>query len=250
MIDNREGKVNFSKEQIVNLCKRREGIGADGIVYLLPDKECDFRLRIFNSDATEAEMCGNATRAITHFAYTYLKLKNEKKFNFVTMNGKYDSELLENGEIKVRMTELYDVGTVPVEDLIYNQNSLYLNTGVPHSVFHLATIDSFDFETMAKRVRHDSRFKQGTNVDFFEISDKEKQQITLRVFERGVEAETLCCGTGVMACAVACHKFFGWTGEIEVITRGGVIKAVVDSKLQELYIQGSVRMVFKGIMDV
>ena len=250
MIDNREEKVDFSKEQIINLCKRREGIGADGIVYLLPSSDCDFRLRIFNADASEAEMCGNATRAITHFAFNYLKLKNEKKFSFTTMNGKYDSEILDNGEIKVRMTELYDVDEVKINDLIYNQNALYLNTGVPHSVYHLATIDSFDFETMALKVRHDNRFKNGTNVDFFAVTNKDKKQITLRVFERGVEAETLCCGTGVMACAVACNKFFGWTGEVEVVTKGGIIKAVVDEALENLYIQGQVKMIYQGQMDV
>ena len=250
MIDNRDEKINLSKDEIINLCKRREGVGADGVVYLLPDKDCDFRLRIFNSDATEAEMCGNATRAITHFAHTYLKLKNSKKFDFVTMNGKYDSELLESGEIKVRMTELYDVAAVEIKDLIYNQNALYLNTGVPHSVYHLATVDNFDFETMAKKVRHDERFKYGTNVDFFAVTDKDKQIIALRVFERGVEAETLCCGTGVMACAIACNKFFGWTGEISVETKGGLIKAVVDEDLSKLYIQGPVRMVYQGTLDV
>lgn len=250
IIDNRDNSVKLTKKQIVNCCRRREGIGADGVVYLLSDPRNDFRLQIFNADGSEAEMCGNASRAITHFAYHYLKIKDDTKFTFSTMNGQYNSEIVASGEIKVKMTELYDVGKITLSDLIYNQASLYLNTGVPHSVYQLATLENFDFESLAKTIRFNERFTAGTNVDFFEVVDKEKQKINLRVFERGVEAETLCCGTGVMACAVACRKFFNWIGEIQVNTKGGLMRALVDEELKDLYIQGPVTMVYKGNFHV
>lgn len=246
-IDNREGEHLLKPSQIASWCTRREGIGADGVVLIGSSKECDYSLRIFNADGSEAEMCGNATRCSVHFASKVLKLKDSSEFKIQTMNGVYSGVAVSDDEVKVKMTELYDVDKINLSDLTGKQ-ALYLNTGVPHAVIQVSSVEDVNIKRIGSAIRHDVRFPNGTNVDFFEVVDREKQVIKLRVYERGVEDETLCCGTGIMATAVSCSKFFGWTGEIEVYAKGGRLKAIVDKDLKELYFQGGVKLLYKGII--
>jgi diaminopimelate epimerase len=245
IIDNRNESFSLSREEIIGLCKRREGIGADGVVYLNNStKGHDFSIRIHNADGSEAEMCGNASRSVVHYAFHDLKLKDSKSYTFDTMNGLYQGEVI-GEEVKIKMTELYDVDSVDVSDLS-TKAALYLNTGVPHTVLQVNNVDEINIEELGSAIRHDRRFSTGTNVGFFEVVKGEAQSIKLRVFERGVEAETLCCGTGIMAAAVTCSKKLGWVGEIKVSARGGDLKAIVDKDLQNLFFQGSVQAVYKG----
>lgn len=229
-------------------CKRREGIGADGVVCVEKSEKYDYSLRIWNADGSEAEMCGNAARSCIHFAHHILGLGKEK-YQFETMNGVYEGRPLEGDMVEVKMTELYDVDKINVGDFS-TKGALYLNTGVPHAVIQVNNVEDINIHSLGSMVRRDVRFPNGTNVDFFEVVDADKQVIKLRVYERGVEDETLCCGTGVMATAVACKKLLGWSGEITVHVKGGRLRAVVDDKLENLYFQGEVNCVFKGEVDV
>jgi diaminopimelate epimerase len=238
----------LTKQKIVELCHRRQGVGADGIVLLIPAKQMplDFEMIIFNSDGSEAEMCGNATRCCTHYFAVYKKT-TQKEFQFKTKNGLYRSWYLGNNVARVQMTELYDVDKFNLTPLIYNKGSCYLNTGVPHSVFHLPTLENFDFIQIARDIRYNSQFApNGTNVDFFQVLGEKK--IKLKVYERGVEDETLCCGTGVIACAYTCFKLYGWEGLIEVETLGGIIKAMINPQENFYAIEGSVELVYRGII--
>ncbi len=244
-IDNREGQISIRPSEVVEWCKRREGIGADGVVLIGASTDCDYSLRIFNADGSEAEMCGNATRCSVHFAYHIIKIKDQPEFSIETMNGKYTGVAVDESEVKVKMTELYDVDKINLSDLSGKQ-ALFLNTGVPHAVIQVSSVEDVNVKNIGSAIRHDVRFPNGTNVDFFEVIDPKKQVIKLRVYERGVEDETLCCGTGVMATAVSCSKFFGWTGEIQVYVKGGLLKAIVDKDLKELYFQGAVKMKYIG----
>jgi diaminopimelate epimerase len=160
------------------------------------------------------------------------------------MNGLYEGEVI-GEEVRIKMTELYDVDSVDVSDLS-TKAALYLNTGVPHTVLQVNNVDEINIEELGSAIRYDKRFTTGTNVGFFEIVSAETQSIKLRVFERGVEAETLCCGTGIMAAAVTCSKKLGWIGEIKVSARGGELKAIVDEKLENLFFQGSVQAIYTG----
>ncbi len=244
-IDNRSGETVLRPTQIKEWCSRREGIGADGVVLIGDSQKCDYSLRIFNADGSEAEMCGNATRCSVHFAHSVLKTKEDKKFSIETMNGEYQGELVSDNEVKVKMTELYDVDKINISDLSAKR-AMYLNTGVPHAVLHVSSVEDVNIKRLGSAIRNDVRFPGGTNVDFFEVVDMEKKIIKLRVYERGVEDETLCCGTGVMATAVCCSKFFGWTGEINVYAKGGLLKAIVDESLSDLYFQGAVKLIYTG----
>jgi len=124
---------------------------------------------------------------------------------------------------------------------------LYLNTGVPHSVIAVEHLDEFDVSKMGAKIRNSFSYNNGTNVCFFEVEEVEKQQVKARFFERGVEGETLCCGTGVMAIAVACNQFYAWSGKIIVNTRGGKLNAGVDKGLKNLYYQGEVKLIYQGV---
>ena len=244
-IDNRDGKFRVKSKDIINWCKRREGIGADGVITIGTSEKYDFEMRIFNADGSEAEMCGNGARCSVHFAYYHLKIKPTKHYKFETMNGVYEGEVVSEDEVKVKMTELYDVDSISVSDLS-SKKAMYLNTGVPHTVVQVSSVEDVNVKRLGSAIRNDVRFTSGTNVDFFEVVDESNQAIKLRVYERGVEDETLCCGTGVMATAVSCAKFFNWNGTIQVYAKGGHLKAIVDPDFKELYFQGNVSMLFKG----
>lgn len=248
-IDNRSGEFRIRPSQITAWCKRKDGIGADGVITIGASKENDFEMRIFNSDGSEAEMCGNGARCSVHFAYHVLKMKTEPRFTFDTMNGVYAGEIVSGDEVKIKMTELYDVDSINITDLSAKR-AMYLNTGVPHAVIQVSSVEDVKVKTLGRAIRNDVRFPGGTNVDFFEVVDDSGQTIKLRVYERGVEDETLCCGTGVMATAVSCAKFFNWSGEINVYAKGGKLKAIVDSDFKELYFQGEVKKLFSGNIEL
>lgn len=243
-----EEKIDLSKSDIKNFCERRQGIGADGVVIIGRSGKLDYSLTIFNSDGSQAEMCGNAARCSIHFASNVLKL-NKSEMHFETLNGVYQGKMLQGDEVQVKMTELYDVEAVDISDL-GNKVTMFMNTGVPHAVIEVGSVDEVKVNELGAVIRNDKRFKEGANVDFFEIIDPKLQSIKMRVFERGVEGETLCCGTGVIACAVTCARSYGWSGEIKIKTRGGDIVALVDKAEKEIYFQGEVSLVFEGEIKV
>lgn len=242
-INNRNNDQHMTPSRVKDFCSRREGVGADGVVLFGSSNKADFSLRIFNSDGSEAEMCGNATRCAVHFAHNILKLKPESQYTIETMNGLYQGEVMDENLIRVKMTELFDEGAINIDDLS-GKNALYLNTGVPHAVIQVSSVEDVNVLAVGSAIRNDVRFPKGTNVDFFEVLDHQTRSIKLRVYERGVEDETLCCGTGIMATAVACSRFFNWQGEITVYAKGGTLQAIVDQK--DLYFQGRVHLVYQG----
>lgn len=244
LVNATENDYQIRPSLVRNWCQRKDGVGADGVILFSKGSEdCDYALRIWNSDGSEAEMCGNAARCSVHFAHHAI-FKNQTNFTFKTMNGVYFGSII-GDEVRVKMTELYDVESIDVSDFS-SKIAFYCNTGVPHTVLQVSSVEDVNVESLGSVIRNDVRFTAGTNVDFFEIVNNEKQIIKLRVYERGVEAETLCCGTGIMATAVACAKKLGWSEEITVHAKGGLLKAIVDKKLSDLYFQGKVKLVFQG----
>lgn len=247
LLNNLEGKYRPKISKIKDWCARRQGIGADGVISIENSDSHDFSMRIWNADGSEAEMCGNAARSSIHFVHHILNFKKES-YKFETMNGVYEGKALDGDFIEVKMTELYDMGKINVDDFS-TKSALYLNTGVPHTVVQVNSVEGVNINSVGSMIRNDVRFPSGTNVDFFEVVDKNKKIIKLRVYERGVEDETLCCGTGVMATAVACNQIFGWTGEITVHAKGGCLSAIVDEDLKNLFFKGEVKHVFSGELD-
>ncbi|MBL6988591.1 MAG: diaminopimelate epimerase [Bacteriovoracaceae bacterium] len=232
------------------LCQTKTGIGADGVLLLenASTKDADFKMRYINADGGEVEMCGNGARAICYYAHLANNKQGtaEETYRLETMNGLYTA-VVDGDFVKLHMTEINDIGKIDLKQLSYLPNtdySLYLNTGVPHCVIGVKDLGNFDVGTLGRKIRYDQLFENGVNVNFFEIEQEGK--IALRTYERGVEAETLSCGTGATAAAIAMQKLFGWSGVVDIKVKGGALKVELDDQLEAVYLCGSVHRVFSG----
>lgn len=249
VIDNREQIVAAENKQLWSrLCALKSGIGADGVLLLEKSSKADFRMRYINADGGEVEMCGNGARAITAFAHEVLN-DSKNSYKFETMNGIYECAVDQIHGFRLKMTELYDIDKVNLEPLkVPSTHSLYLNTGVPHCVFEVKNILEFPVYETGKRVRFDSLFERGSNANFFEII--KPGHLRVRTYERGVENETLSCGTGVTATAIAAARIYGWSNEILIETLGGRLAVEFNSDFTSVYLCGQVEKVFTGFIDI
>ena len=246
VIDNRDKKYKAEDKSLWHsLCSLKTGIGADGVLLLEKSANADFKMRYINADGGEVEMCGNGARSITAFAHDVLEEKKDT-YRIETMNGIYHCSLDSEYGYKLQMTELYDVEKISLDSLKLNcSRSMYLNTGVPHSVFEVKDLLNYPVFTEGKRVRYDAKFEKGTNANFFEVVGD--NHLRVRTYERGVENETLSCGTGVTATAIAAAKFYGWKNEIILETLGGRLAVKFNSDFTEVYLCGRVQKVFIGL---
>lgn len=250
IIDNRELIVKADdKARWAKICALKTGIGADGVLLLEKSNAADFKMRYINADGGEVEMCGNGARAITAFAHEVLEVKKEV-YKFETMNGIYECALDPFFGFRLKMTELYDIDKISLQDLNHSmqaKKSLYMNTGVPHAIFEIEKILEYPVMENGRMIRHDPRFIKGVNVNFFEVL--KPKHLRIRTFERGVENETLSCGTGATATALAAAKFYGWSDEIVLETLGGRLAVKFSADLKNIYLCGVVEKVFTGTID-
>lgn len=190
IIDNRKLTFIAENTKISAMCHRRFGIGADGLILIEPDPGADFRMRYFNADGGEGSMCGNGGRCAAHFAFRNNIAPAEMEFT--AFDGKHKATV--NGDIVT-------IDLADVEKVTADGESCFLNTGSPHHVEFINDIESIDVVTRGREIRYSRRYApHGTNVNFVAVAcDK----ISVRTYERGVEDETLSCGTGVTASAIA-----------------------------------------------
>ncbi len=248
LIDEYEKEVIPSKEKPVfaeKYCNRRFGIGADGVLYLGRSDKADIGMRIFNPDGTEAGMCGNGIRCLVKYAL--LKGYVGEEASVETLAGVLP---VSGGTwIKVNMGEPgFDREKIPARGTgeflnvdMYGRKVSAVNTGVPHAVVF---VDSLDDELMAiaPRIRYDPVFPEGANVNFVLLSSND--EITIRTYERGVEAETLSCGTGSVASAAVAHRL-GRTGKkVKVNTKGGELRITLTER--SAFMEGRAEKVFDG----
>src|ERR1043166_5084932 len=252
MIDNRAGDVRLKPEQIARICDRHRGVGADGILLLEPGENgADFRMRYYNADGGEAEMCGNGARCFARFAKKIASVDNT--ISFQTPAGLIRAELC--GElVKLKMSEPSDVRpNIQLE--IDGEETLvhYINTGVPHVVVPVARVDMVQVETQGKAIRRHKMFApKGANVNFLE--KRGPRQIAIRTYERGVEGETLACGTGVVASALIFSLLENATGPVDVLVRGGSELQVGfeknDNRFTDVTLTGPAEFVFEGAIEI
>lgn len=248
VIDNRENIVDASDQRLfAKLCKLKTGVGADGVLLLEKSDKADFKMRYINSDGGEVSMCGNGARSITAFAHEELKF-NKDIYRFETMNSIYECTPDIEFGYRLKMTELYEVDQIQIRDLVNSKHSRYLNTGVPHCVFEVENLDRFEVYQTGKRVRYESRFPKGTNANFFEMIDGNKLKI--RTYERGVENETLSCGTGAVATALTAAHFYQIKDLVVLETMGGILAVKFNQDLSEVYLCGKVEKVFDGQFQI
>lgn len=241
-----------------NISDRHFGVGADGLVLICPSEKCDFRMRIFNPDGTEAEMCGNALRSTAKFAYFH-KLTDKTQFEIETLGGVKQVQLfVENGEVvnihaKIGKPE-FRAKLVPViteKDSFINQRlevldqvfqASALSWGNPHTVIFVEDVDGFDVHTYGPAIEHSHSFPRRTNVTFAQIVDE--SHIKIREWERGT-GETLGCGTGCSS-AVVFASLLGKCGRVvDVEQIGGVLHIEWDGD-DVIHMTGPSHVVFQG----
>lgn len=244
LIDNRDMIVSHADQPALSrkLCKRKFNIGADGLIFIEKPEttEADFKWKFYNADGSEAEMCGNGGRCAA--LYAWLNNITEKELSFETMAGIIHASVIDENRVKLQLTAPVDLVTGLKTDVNGNEIILdCLNTGVPHACWFLDNIDKVDVDKNGKAIRFNELFApNGTNVNFVKVKDRHK--IEIRTYERGVEAETLACGTGAVASAIL-SSINGFTEPpVEVLVRGGDILKIYfsmhDKEIRDVFMEG------------
>ncbi len=231
------------------VCQRRVSIGADGLVLVEGSEKADVRWRFFNSDGSEAEMCGNAGRCLARFAY--LKGITGPSLTFETLAGILSAEV-HGRVVKLEMTRPNGLKldeTISIENMPEIISSL--NTGVPHAVIFVDDLEGVDVIRRGKTIRFHSQFSpKGTNVNFVRL--RGPSQLEVRTYERGVEDETLACGTGVVASALVAGFKGLVTSPVSVRTTGGEVLTVHFEigarEVKKVFFEGEVRVIYEGEM--
>jgi diaminopimelate epimerase len=244
LIDNRSTKLQLSYAHIKFLCNRHFGIGADGLMLLENEISYDFKMVYYNSDGHQSSMCGNGGRCITAFA-KHLGIINEKS-RFLAVDGPHDSVLLSDDVVSLKMNDVKNIEEGP--------GYFFMNTGSPHYIITTQNVRGINLVEEGRKIRYNERFKEeGTNVNFVEKFD---DHIFVRTYERGVEDETLSCGTGVTAAALAaaCMGSSTTKNSCLVSTPGGMLNVKFDKVLANtfynIWLEGPAHMVFKGTIDL
>jgi diaminopimelate epimerase len=246
LIDHRKESVVLDEKQIAFLCHRRFGIGADGLMLLQDSSDYDFRMRYYNSDGREGSMCGNGGRCIVAFA-DFLGIK-KTEYVFEAIDGLHRAKILEH-KAPVWEVELQMLDVTEVEQ---RDNHFFLDTGSPHYVEFVEDVQKVDVVQRGKSIRYsDAYAPAGTNVNFI---SEQNGQIQIRTYERGVEDETLACGTGVTAAAIAVAVRKGDThNEYVLKALGGDLKVRFERRNQRftnLWLTGPAAFVFAGEINL
>lgn len=238
IIDNRA--LLFPKNDtklIARFCDRRFGIGADGLLLLENDDSSDFKMIYYNSDGNLGSMCGNGGRCLVAFANRLGII--EKETAFVATDGVHHATI-ENDKVSLKMKD--------VSNIIPKKKSFFLNTGSPHHVQLVNELDSYKVVKEGKRLRYGVYGEKGSNINFVEQATPDT--FAVRTYERGVENETLSCGTGVTAVALAMYHGGKTASEnINIRTKGGELRIRFKSQPEgftDIYLQGPAELVYKG----
>jgi diaminopimelate epimerase len=244
LIDNRE-KIFTGNEVALfhQLCQRRTGIGADGILLIEKNPARDFTMRYFNADGCESEMCGNGARATAYFAFR--RKLAPQKMDFEVFRQDYHA-LVTGKTVRLRMRKPTGLQITPgiLAEAGMSEGG-FINTGVPHYVIFVDDVERVDVVGLGRKYRHHAFFAPaGANVNFVKVLGASHLQ--MRTYERGVEDETLACGTGTVAAAVIAHLQKQIAFPMSVTTRGGELKVYGDPSLENLELEGEVQEVFAG----
>ncbi|GHM99969.1 diaminopimelate epimerase [Cytophagales bacterium WSM2-2] len=241
IVDNRDGKFSFSVDEIKKICDRKFGVGADGLMLIEKHPDLDFNLIYFNADGSPS-LCGNGSRAAVRMASSLGIVNGKAKFN--AYDGLHEAELLANGNVRLKMNDVKEVKKL--------SSNFFINTGAPHFVQFVPDVKKFPVFEEGRKIRYSEDFKpQGTNANFVELLGK--NSIFVRTYERGVENETLSCGTGVTAAALA-SSFSNYSSPISVKTLGGELSIEFnlrhDGSFTDIFLIGPAKMVFTGSLEL
>jgi diaminopimelate epimerase len=244
IFDNRNNSVNLTNKQVKHLCDRKFGIGADGLMLLCTKEGYDFEMIYYNADGGLSSMCGNGGRCLVQFSYDLGIHKST--YNFLAVDGVHEAEIdVMKKTVRLKMQD--------VNEVEQHGTHAILNTGSPHYVKFETDVRDMNVLEEGKEIRYNKVFaEKGVNVNFVETIST--YEIYVRTYERGVEDETLSCGTGVTAAALmSAHNDVGYN-EVEVQTNGGKLSVefnkVSDEVFTEIYLCGPATFVFKGSINV
>ncbi len=241
LVDNRSKGYSFTKEQIVKICDRRFGVGADGLILVETDPVSDFKMVYYNSDGSQS-LCGNGCRSAIDFANHLGLVKNKTKF--LAFDGLHEGELLPDGTIRLAMNDVAEVKKLG--------ENYFLNTGSPHFIKFVQDLEGYPVVLEGKEVRYSKEFApNGTNANFAKL--KGSNTVSVRTYERGVEAETFSCGTGATAVALAA-SFHGYSSPVSIEVLGGNLsvefKTSQSGTFQNIFLIGPAKMVFQGELEL
>jgi diaminopimelate epimerase len=244
MIDNRSNFFPKDNIQLIaRLCDRRFGIGGDGLILLENDTETDFKMVYYNSDGNQSSMCGNGGRCLVAFAKKLNVIQDNT--TFIATDGVHHASVAENGIVSLQMIDVPEVKITP--------DYVFMNTGSPHHIQLVEDLEHYNVKENGASIRYGELYgKQGSNINFVKKIDE--TTFSLRTYERGVEDETLACGTGATAVAIAMNVL-GETkaNSIDLNVEGG--KLVVsfdekDGKFTNVFLKGPAEFVFKGTIKI
>jgi len=246
IIDNRRGFLLKPNELARRLCSRKKGIGADGLLLLEESSQAEFLMRTFNPDGSEAEMCGNGARCVARYAW--LKGLVRQEFTFETPSGNILAQV-SGDQVRVKMKDPSSAKLnliIPLKSHTWKGH--FIDTGVPHLIVFHRQVDNLPLEEIAPKIRYHPRFQpQGTNVDFVRI---EEESIRVRTYERGVEAETLGCGTGAVASALISAVIYEIPSPVRVEMKGGELtvwfEKTKNGLYRKVYLGGDANLVYEG----
>jgi diaminopimelate epimerase len=251
IIDNRDLSLKIVDLTVFvrRVCQRKISVGADGLFLIEPSAVADFKWQFFNSDGSVAEMCGNGSRCVARFAY--IKGIAGNKMSFETLAGIISAEVNDD-VVKVRLTDPSPL-TLGVKVRLDDCECVLdcIDTGVPHAVSFMDQVDTCAVVEQGRQIRRHNHFlPRGTNANFVTVIDRHK--IRVRTYERGVEDETLACGTGDVASVLAAAAR-GWVDSpVDVIVQSGEILRVYfdkkDGLFKEIYLEGKVKIVYQGML--
>lgn len=250
IVDNRLSDIKIKLPEIAKkLCERKRSIGADGLLVVERSKRADFKMRIFNPDGSEAEMCGNGSRCIA----LYAKAKGiaKEKMTIETLAGVLNATV-KGDLVKVKLPEPKDIKwnlCLMINKCPYKVS--FVNMGVPHVVYFTDDLEKVEVKDLGSSMRYHKEFSPaGANVDFVKIIDK--HNIRVRTYERGVENETLACGTGAVASAVISAEAEKLKSPIRIETRGGealkVYFELIKENFKNVYLEGKAKLVYEGVI--
>ncbi len=230
----------LTPDQCAGICDRRFGVGADGIILVDNSDQADFHITYYNPDGTQS-LCGNGCRTGVELAARLGLAKPTSTFS--AFDGLHEAELLPDGLIKIRLNDLDHVEKV--------YDGYYLDTGSPHFVRFVENLDAYPVFEEGRKLRYDPVFPRGTNANFIELV--EGQTFRLRTYERGVEEETLACGTGATASALAA-SLKGYESPVTLLARGGKLVVSFEKdkagSFKKIYLTGPAGLVFEGQLEL
>lgn len=231
-------------------CRRGMSIGADGVLLAEPSDGADFRMRYYNADGGEAETCGNGSRCIARFAHQ--QGIAPAKMRFETVAGVYTAEI-RGEEVEVQVTDAHGLREgIRIRDGVFDGEMHFLNTGVPHAVIFVDDLEAMDVLGAGRHLRYHGEFAPaGTNANFIRVRDR--NNLDIRTYERGVENETLACGTGSIASSIIAARMGLVDPPVRVTTRGGDVLTIgfeaAPEGARNVTLQGSARIVYRGFVE-